>query len=116
LLNTITDDKLEWFDAITDEKLQWIQIDCGGWHTAALTKNGEVFTWGNNGNGKLGHGDKNERTIPTKVASLDGLFIIQISCGDRHTAALTDKGEILTWYVQSFNHETDSYINLGRIH
>ena len=69
LLNTITDDKLE-----------WIQIDCGVWHTAGLTKKGEVFTWGYNGWGQLGHGDKDERTIPTKVASLDGLFIIKISC------------------------------------
>ena len=88
-------------DTITDGKLQWIQIDCGGWHTAALTKDGEVFTWGDNELGQLGHGDTDERTIPTKVASLDGIFIIQISCGEWYTAALTDKGEILTWYVQS---------------
>ena len=90
LLNTITDDKLE-----------WIQIVCGGRHTAALTKKGEVFTWGDNDYGQLGHGDNDERAVPTKVASLDGLFIIQISCGYIHTAALTDKGEIFTWYVQS---------------
>jgi hypothetical protein len=32
LLNTITDDKLE-----------WIHIVCGGYHTAALTKKGEVM-------------------------------------------------------------------------
>jgi alpha-tubulin suppressor-like RCC1 family protein len=71
-------------------------------HTVGLTKKGEVFTWGNNDSGQLGHGDYYESmTIPTKVPSLDGLFIIQISCGDKHTAALTDKGEILTWYVQS---------------
>ena len=88
-------------DTVTDDKLQWIQIDCGVWHTAALTKNGEVFTWGDNDYGQLGHGDRNERTIPTKVASLDGIFIIHISCGECHTAALTDNGEILAWYVQS---------------
>jgi alpha-tubulin suppressor-like RCC1 family protein len=96
-------------DKITDDKLEWIQIDCGGFHTVGLTKKAEVFTWGENCYGQLGHGDgdwddrsRNERTIPTKVASLDGLFIIQVSCGFRHTAALTDKGEILTWYVQSW--------------
>jgi alpha-tubulin suppressor-like RCC1 family protein len=88
-------------NTITDDKLEWIQIVCGGWHTIGLTKKGEVFTWGNNGSGQLGHGDNDERTIPTKVAGLDGLFIIQISCGNSHTAALTDKGEIFTWYVQS---------------
>ena len=90
LLNTITDDKLE-----------WIQIDCGRYHTVGLTKKGEVFTWGSNYYGQLGHGDRNVRPIPTKVESLDGFLIIQISCGDSHTAAITDKREIFTWYVQS---------------
>ena len=69
-------------------------------HTAGLTKNGEVFTWGANSNGQLGHGDRRNRTVPTKVASLAGLVITQISCGGFYTAALTDKGELLTWCVQ----------------
>ena len=85
-------------DDTTD--LKWSQISCGGNYRAALTKNGEVFTWGNNGWGQLGHGDKVSKREPTKVASLDGLVIAQISCGGKHTAALTDKGEILTWCVQ----------------
>ena len=80
--------------------MKWTQIACGGVHTVALTKNGEVFTWGCNRYGKLGHGDLNEKTVPTKVAALAGLVIIKISCGANHTAALTGKGELLTWYVQ----------------
>jgi alpha-tubulin suppressor-like RCC1 family protein len=88
-------------DTITDDKLEWIQIVCGGWHTVGLTKKGVVFTWGDNQFGQLGHGDNNQRIAPTEVAGLDGLFIISISCGEWHTAVLTDKGEILTWYVQS---------------
>ena len=86
-------------DDTTDSK--WTQIACGGVHTVALTKNGEVFTWGNNRFGQLGHGDLNNRTITTKVAALAGLVIIKIACGRSHTTALTDKGEILTWYVLS---------------
>jgi RCC1 and BTB domain-containing protein len=85
----------------TDDKIQWIQIECGGYHTVGLTKNGEVFTWGDNNYGQLGHGDMENRTVPTKVENLDGLVITKISCGYNHTAALTDKGEILTWYVRS---------------
>ena len=85
----------------TYEKIEWIQIECGGYHTVGLTKNGEVFTCGLNIYGLLGHGDRNERTIPTKVAALAGLVVIKISCGSTHIAALTDKGEILTWYARS---------------
>ena len=29
---------------------------------------------------------------------LDGLLIIKISCDDYHKAALTDEGELFTWY------------------
>ena len=79
---------------------EWTQIACGSVHIAALTKNGEVFTCGLNIYGLLGHGDRKERTIPTKVAALAGLVVIKISCGSMHIAALTDKGEILTWYVR----------------
>ena len=69
--------------------------------TVGLTKKGEVFSWGDNGYGQLGHGDKESRRVPTKVAAFNGLVITNISCGKYHTAALTDKGEILTWYVLS---------------
>ena len=78
-----------------------MQIVCEFWHTVELTKNGEVFTWGSNSWGELGHGDKKDRRVPTKVESLDGLVITKISCGPQHTAVLTDNGEILTWYVLS---------------
>jgi alpha-tubulin suppressor-like RCC1 family protein len=108
-----TSDRIEptLLDTNTGDKLEWIQIDCGGWHTAGLTKNGEVFTWGANSFGQLGHGElqihdeledgeSDYREIPTKVESLDGIVIVKISCGGEHTAALTNKGEILTWYVR----------------
>jgi len=84
---------------ITGDKLELIHIECGGEHKVGLTKNGEVFfSWGFNGRGQLGHGDEKART---KVESLDGIVIIKISCGRFHTAVITNKGEILTWYVRS---------------
>ena len=82
------------------DKLEWVQIECGELHTVGLTKKGEVFTWGDNKFGQLGHGDREERIVPTKVLGLDGLVITKFSCGRFHTAALTDKGEMLTWYVR----------------
>jgi alpha-tubulin suppressor-like RCC1 family protein len=83
----------------TYEKIEWTHIDCGVYHTVGLTKKGKVFSWGSNDCGQLGHGDTEDRRVPTKVESLDELVITKISCGYKHTAALTDKGEILTWYV-----------------
>jgi alpha-tubulin suppressor-like RCC1 family protein len=88
-------------DPNTGDKLEWIQIECGGHHTVGITKNGEVFSWGFNGRGQLGHGDEKGRTISTKVENLDGIVFIKVSCAVYHTAAITDKGETLTWYIQS---------------
>ena len=39
----------------------------GNCHYAALKGNGTVWTWGYNGNGQLGVGDKNARTEPTQA-------------------------------------------------
>jgi alpha-tubulin suppressor-like RCC1 family protein len=85
-------------DTNTNDKKEWIEIECDGWHTVGITKNGEVFIWGrtNNGSGQLGHGDRKRRSVPTKVAALDEIVIIKISYGGNHTAALTDNGVILT--------------------
>jgi alpha-tubulin suppressor-like RCC1 family protein len=82
-----------------DDNPEWTQIECGKYHTVGLTKNGEVFSWGDNSYGQLGHFDKRSRDTPTRVLSLAGFVVIKISCGDHHTAALTDKGDIFTWYV-----------------
>jgi alpha-tubulin suppressor-like RCC1 family protein len=41
----------------------------------------------------VGHGDMEDKRVPTKVEGLDGIQIIKISCGYFHTAALSDKGE-----------------------
>ena len=84
---------------IYDDKAEWAQIVGGGFHTAALTNDGKVFTWGNNRWGQLGHGDYKQRHIPTKVESLDGLFIAKIACGEWHTVVITDKGDTYTWYM-----------------
>ena len=83
-----------------DDNAEWTQLYSGRHHRAALTKKGELYTWGLNYSGQLGHGDKMSRDIPTKVVlGLDGFVIIKIFCGAKHMAALTDKGELLTWYV-----------------
>jgi alpha-tubulin suppressor-like RCC1 family protein len=49
-----------------------------GWqHSAAVTDDGALWTWGRNNNGQLGHGDKENRLQPTRVPqdSLGGLRI-----------------------------------------
>ncbi|KAG7385311.1 hypothetical protein PHYPSEUDO_001613 [Phytophthora pseudosyringae] len=42
-------------------------LACGLGHTLALTESGDLFAWGNGSNGRLGLGDTNDRSSPTRV-------------------------------------------------
>ena len=79
----------------------WSQIVFGPCHTAAVSSNGELFTWGSGWGGKLGLGDENHRAVPTKVKIPGGEAVLKVACGLRITAAVTATGNLLTWYVIS---------------
>ncbi|VDK61188.1 unnamed protein product, partial [Anisakis simplex] len=57
----------------------------------------EVWTWGENNVGQLGHNDQIARREPFKIAALSGICCIKISSGDYHSVALTGTGELYVW-------------------
>ncbi|KAM7507875.1 hypothetical protein LguiA_018328 [Lonicera macranthoides] len=63
-------------------------ITCGAYHVAVLTSKNEVFTWGKGANGRLGHGDVEDRKTPILVESLKDRHVKFISCGSTYTAAI----------------------------
>mmetsp|Transcript_15910 Transcript_15910/g.19420 ORF Transcript_15910/g.19420 Transcript_15910/m.19420 type:complete len:606 (+) Transcript_15910:599-2416(+) len=73
------------------------QVTCGSYHTAAVSNNGELYSWGGGMYGKLGHGNEDGCSTPRKVEALVGLHIAQIACGSRHTAVVTSSGKLYTW-------------------
>ena len=79
------------------ENIEWAQIACGGDFTAAVSSNGEVITWGRGG--ALGHGDGEDRIVPTKVEMLSGETIVKVACNHVHMAAVSSRGKLFTWYV-----------------
>tara|TARA_B110000208_G_scaffold21771_1_gene27540 strand:+ start:109 stop:1068 length:960 start_codon:yes stop_codon:yes gene_type:complete len=93
-----------------------VQVDASHYHSAALTSEGEVFTWGwgggtsakdvfqdalfgSGGIGALGHGDLEDRAVPTRVEALveDGIRVKHVSCGKSHTVVLTEDGMVWSW-------------------
>ncbi|XP_053163447.1 probable E3 ubiquitin-protein ligase HERC4 isoform X4 [Hemicordylus capensis] len=64
-----------------------VYISCGEDHTAALTKEGGVFTFGAGGYGQLGHNSTGHEINPRKVFELMGSIVTQIACGRQHTSA-----------------------------
>jgi regulator of chromosome condensation len=64
-----------------------------------LGPEGDVFCWGSNDFGMLGHGEgEPERSRPARV-DLGEARAVQVACGGMHTVALTADGAVLTWGV-----------------
>ncbi|KAF8049598.1 hypothetical protein N665_2171s0003 [Sinapis alba] len=64
------------------------EVACGAYHVAVLTSRNEVFTWGKGANGRLGHGDMEDRNAPTLVEALKERHVKYIKCGANFTAAI----------------------------
>ncbi|XP_038130884.1 probable E3 ubiquitin-protein ligase HERC1 isoform X2 [Cyprinodon tularosa] len=67
-------------------------------HTLAITVEGEVFSWGDGEYGKLGHGNSATQKHPKIIQGpLSGKVVVCVSAGYRHSAAVTNDGELYTW-------------------
>ena len=66
-------------------------------HVAVVTDGGALLTFGFGAHGRLGHGDEENHMLPRRVAALGGRRIVAATCGSRHTAALSDAGELFTF-------------------
>eukprot|EP00736_Rhodelphis_marinus_P014059 Rmarinus@m.24917 len=75
-------------------------ISCGWGHSAAITEDGELYTWGVGASGQLGLFERypngayyrpKEILKPTRVPWSEGHSIYGVSCGGAFTAALVEK-------------------------
>ena len=48
------------------------RVSCGGAHTAGVTTDGKLLTWGRGDAGQLGHGEGNDRVHGKVVKALAG--------------------------------------------
>ncbi|XP_068326461.1 PH, RCC1 and FYVE domains-containing protein 1-like [Pyrus communis] len=85
-------------------------IACGPWHTAAVTSGGQLFTFGDDTFGALGHGDHSSTSTPREVETLRGLRTRRIACGIWHTAAVV---EVMN---ESSYPETSSNSSYGKLY
>ncbi|XP_047310934.1 ultraviolet-B receptor UVR8-like [Impatiens glandulifera] len=75
-----------------------VDIAAGGWHSSALTNEGEVYSWGRGEHGRLGFGDdKSSKMVPQKVLLLVDEEIVQVSCGGTHSVTLTQDGHLFSY-------------------
>lgn len=67
------------------------EISCGAHHVAAVTSRSELYTWGKGSNGRLGHGDTDDRKSPTLVLALKDRHLKNISCGSNFTSCVCNQ-------------------------
>ncbi|XP_076579400.1 retinitis pigmentosa GTPase regulator b isoform X2 [Chaetodon auriga] len=74
-----------------------VQVACGGGHTVALTED-DLLTFGLGQFGQLGHGTFTfESRLPRPVEHFRRGRVHQVTCGENHTAVVTDGGVLYTF-------------------
>ena len=89
-------------DGETNALSNIVQITAGDQVTCALSDEGEVYCWGEGGDGRLGDGTNTDRSYPAKVIAGSGETdplsnIVQIAAYDDHVCALSESGEVYCW-------------------
>ncbi|TVU10475.1 hypothetical protein EJB05_44009 [Eragrostis curvula] len=79
------------------KNIRVIQVACGGYHSLALTDEGEVLSWGHGGHGQLGHPNLQNHRVPLSIKALSEERIVYIACGGSTSAAISEKGDLYMW-------------------
>ncbi|XP_072880880.1 RCC1 domain-containing protein 1-like isoform X1 [Hemitrygon akajei] len=77
------------FPALLDfpGELEISRVSCGSRHTAAVTRSGQLFTWGWGNYGQLGHGQTLSTDLPRLVEYFmrKQLYVLDVVCGPWNT-------------------------------
>jgi len=71
-----------------------VMVAVGCEHSAGVTAEGTLLTWGSGAGGQLGHGDLENRLTPTPLGKelFGGRPAVMVACGSYHTLVLTAGG------------------------
>lgn len=86
-------------DAATSAGTVAAGISCGLFHSSLLV-DGQLWMWGKGDGGRLGFGHESPAFVPTLNPNIDG--VRQVALGGVHSVALTNAGEVFTWFVQDW--------------
>ncbi|KAL6498089.1 Ultraviolet-B receptor uvr8 [Orobanche gracilis] len=82
-------------EALRESRISQIS---GGWrHTMAVTSDGILYGWGWNKFGQVGVGDNIDHCSPVQVKFPHDQEVVTISCGWRHTLAVTKRQNVFSW-------------------
>ena len=73
------------------------QIAAGDTHAAAIGSDGNLYTWGANTNGQLGHDDTGTPAAAATADPQQPAGYVQASAGGDHTTAIDRQGRLWAW-------------------
>ena len=71
------------------------EISCGSHFNMCLLENGDLYSFGINTSGQLGHGTNLNIAYPKKIESLKDIDLI--ACGENYTICKNQNNEVYTW-------------------
>ena len=82
-----------------------IYISAGSYHSIAVNSNGDLYSWGWNGQGQLGNGTNTDSNVPLPVRTagtpMAGKKIVHVSTGGNFykgsSLALSSEGKVYSW-------------------
>jgi alpha-tubulin suppressor-like RCC1 family protein len=66
-------------------------------HSLVTSSEGEIWSFGEGGRGKLGHGGTGNEVVPRLIEALSGVAVKQVAAGGQHSMVLTRDGDVFAW-------------------
>ena len=82
-------------EAFADQRV--VAVSAGAVHSLALTADDGVWSWGDGGEGQLGHGDGQNQLLPKKVEAFADQRVVTVFAGSYHSLAITADGVVFAW-------------------
>lgn len=83
-----------------NENIKIVQIDAGGYHMAAISDDGKLFTWGTGYNGVIGNGTTNQQNTPVNIPL--SFTVSKVITGSDHNAIISSEGNVYVFGSNTF--------------
>ncbi|OGG61704.1 hypothetical protein A3C87_03815 [Candidatus Kaiserbacteria bacterium RIFCSPHIGHO2_02_FULL_49_34] len=82
-----------------NDDTDWLLVSGRAGHTLAIKTNGDLYSWGYDGNGRLGLGNSGNKLVPTLVDNTKNWTAI--AAGHEHSLGIAD-GKLYSWGLNNF--------------
>jgi alpha-tubulin suppressor-like RCC1 family protein len=79
-----------------------VKVAAGYSFTLAVTEEGRVYGWGYNDKMQLGVGHRLNQEEPQLIKLLGHERVVDVACGQQHSLALTEQGQVYSWGLGVF--------------